>query len=283
VPVLAIDPETPTTLYAVTDGERVFKSTDAGGTWSDATTAPLPEVRVWNPIALALDPTTPGTLYAATAYRDTGCDCGPYYYGLFKSTNAGGTWSAITTGLQGSGRVRTLALDPTTPGTLYVAIGGWGVNKSTDGGNNWSAFSVGLASDVNALVVDPTMPGRLYAGTGGGGVFEIEQVQQPSCFGDCSRTASVAVNDIITLVDIALGTAQPSACADGVPIGGDVTVAVIIQAVNNALSGCPVPPTPTITPTSTITPTPTITATPTRVGFCGDMHSTCTPTPTAAH
>ena len=78
----------------------------------------------------------------------------------------------------------------------------------------------------------------MYAGTNGGGVFAIEQVP-PSCVGDCDGTDTVAINDLITLVNIALGTAQPSACPNGgLPIGGEVDVAVIIQAVNNALNGC---------------------------------------------
>jgi len=50
---------------------------------------------------------------------------------------------------------------------------------------------------------------------------------------------TVAINDLITLVNIALGTAEPVACAGGgLPIGGEVDVAVIMEAVNNALSGC---------------------------------------------
>ena len=49
----------------------------------------------------------------------------------------------------------------------------------------------------------------------------------------------MTINDLITLVNIALGTAQPSACPNGdLPLGGEVNVAVIIQAVNNALNGC---------------------------------------------
>ncbi len=36
---LAIDPATPTTLYAVTYVSGVFKSNDAGGTWNAATPA----------------------------------------------------------------------------------------------------------------------------------------------------------------------------------------------------------------------------------------------------
>ena len=50
----------------------------------------------------------------------------------------------------------------------------------------------------------------------------------------------MTVNELITLVDIALGAAPPAACSDGgLPIGGEVNVAVVIQAVNNALDGCP--------------------------------------------
>jgi hypothetical protein len=59
------------------------------------------------------------------------------------------------------------------------------------------------------------------------------------CVGDCGGTRTVVVNDIITLVNIALGNAQPSACPKGIPSGAQVDVALIIRAVNSALSGCP--------------------------------------------
>ena len=65
----------------------------------------------------------------------------------------------------------------------------------------------------------------------------------------------MAVDDVITLVNIALGTAQPPACPDGVPSAAEVNIAVIIQAVNNALKGCPAPPataTPTASPRGTL-------------------------------
>jgi hypothetical protein len=58
------------------------------------------------------------------------------------------------------------------------------------------------------------------------------------CVGDCSGTHTVAVNDIIILVNIALGNASASTCAHGVPSGAEVNVALIIQSVNNALNGC---------------------------------------------
>ena len=274
---LALDPTGSGTLYVGTSEVycsglcqsfgRLFKSTDGGDTWS---IGGLPG----GITALVIDPTTPTTLYAGTT------SCGGEFCGgaVGKSTDGGATWT--DTGL--SGTIAALALDPTTPRTVYAA-GGSGVFKSTDGANSWVAVdNTGLTNtSVTALAIDPTTPGTLYAGTFGGGVFDIEQAPPFFCIGDCAGMSTVAISDLITLVNMALGAAQ-AACPNGVPSGAEVTVALIIQAVNNALNGCLVSPTPTITATPTTTPKPTITPTPTRVGFCGDMHSTCTPTPTAA-
>ena len=62
---LAIDPATPSTLYAGTGGGGVFKSTNGGGTWGAVNTG-LTDTVVF---ALAIDPATPGTLYAGTMAR----------------------------------------------------------------------------------------------------------------------------------------------------------------------------------------------------------------------
>jgi hypothetical protein len=61
------------------------------------------------------------------------------------------------------------------------------------------------------------------------------------CTGDCDGDHSVTVDEIITLVNIALGSAEASACPNGVPTGATVDITLIIQAVNNALSTCPAP------------------------------------------
>ena len=62
VTALAINPTTPTTLYAGTQESGVFKSTDSGGTWAAANTG-LTDLHI---DALAINPTTPATLYAGT-------------------------------------------------------------------------------------------------------------------------------------------------------------------------------------------------------------------------
>ncbi len=167
---LAIDPTTPSTLYAGTYGAGVLKSVDSGGTWVPANTG-LPNPPDLYVNALAIDPTTPSTIYA-----------GASGYGVFKSVDSGVTWAAVNTGLT-SGNVSTLAIDPTTPSTIYAGtfptffhgqppIGG-GVFKSTDSGATWAATNTGLTNlIVTALAINPTTPAILYAATSGGGVFK---------------------------------------------------------------------------------------------------------------
>ena len=75
------------------------------------------------------------------------------------------------------GRIQALAIDPTTPGTLYAGTWAGGVFKSTNGGAAWSAVNTGLTNtEVFALAIDPVTPSMLYAGTWGGGVFAMQQL-----------------------------------------------------------------------------------------------------------
>lgn len=74
------------------------------------------------------------------------------------------------------------------------------------------------------------------------GAYEsgAEPPSTEACVGDCDGSGEVTVNEIITMVNIALGSAEPSACPSGIPSGTAVDIALIIQAVSNALTtGCP--------------------------------------------
>ncbi len=85
---------------------------------------------------------------------------------------------------------------------------------------------------------------RGYARPGSGhtqcsiGAYEADAVSPEPCVGDCNGTGSTTVDELITLVNIALGTVQAPACPHGVPSGAAVDVALILQAVNKALNGC---------------------------------------------
>ena len=88
---LAIDPVTPTTLYAALtdDPAAVFKSTDGGSSWSASNTG-LTDLAVG---VLIVDPTIPTTLYA-------GGHPGASDTGVFKSVDGGASWH--TAGLTGT-------------------------------------------------------------------------------------------------------------------------------------------------------------------------------------
>jgi PKD repeat protein/photosystem II stability/assembly factor-like uncharacterized protein len=188
---LAIDPATPTTLYAGTEN-GVFKSANGGENWGKVNTG-LTNTSVFS---LAIDPATPTTLYAATpggVFKSTNSGenwskintglTSPYTYtlaidsmtpttlyagtsgGVFKSTNGGGTWSAVNTGMAAT-YVTTLAIDPVTSTTLYA--GYKGTFKSTDGGGNWISVNPVTTNTIRSLVIDPVTPTTLYTGTNGG-------------------------------------------------------------------------------------------------------------------
>lgn len=60
------------------------------------------------------------------------------------------------------------------------------------------------------------------------------------CVGDCNGDCEVAINEILTAVNIALGTADPSSCLAFFDSGGPRIPEVpdLIAAVNSALNGC---------------------------------------------
>jgi len=227
---LAIDPVTPSTLYAGTGdrysaynvGHGVFKSTDAGVTWGTANAGLPPSTSVFG---LAIDPTTRSTLYAGTDR------------GVFKSTDGASRWQAVNTGLPGN-TVFALVIDPITPSTLYAGVHGGGVFKSGDAGATWAAANAGLANTVvTALVIDPSTPNTLHAGTSGG-VFSIQQVA--ACSGDCNIDGTVTVDELITGVNIALSARPVGVCPSfDTDDDGLVTVEELIAGVNSALNGCP--------------------------------------------
>ena len=117
---LALDPHTPTTLYAGISYGGVFRSTDSGDHWT-AVNAGLTNPYV---PSLAITPLTPTILYAGTRGG-----------GVFRSTDSGDHWTAVNTGLT-STQVYSVAINPLTPSTLYAGTRGDGIFRSTDSGDD---------------------------------------------------------------------------------------------------------------------------------------------------
>jgi hypothetical protein len=75
---------------------------------------------------------------------------------------------------------------------------------------------------------------------GDAGVQTALQDTRPPCLGDCNDDRSVTINEIVTLVNITLGTTSIAACTAGNgSADAAVTVDEILRALNNALGSCP--------------------------------------------
>ena len=61
-----------------------------------------------------------------------------------------------------------------------------------------------------------------------------------ACVGACAQPGMVTVNDLLTVIQIAAGQMPVSACPSADPNhDGQVSLEEVLQAVNNALDGCP--------------------------------------------
>ena len=70
------------------------------------------------------------------------------------------------------------------------------------------------------------------------GAYEFDSPGPSPCVGDCNNDGRVTVDEILTLVNMALGNAEMSECEIGdANKDGLITVDEILPAVNNALNG----------------------------------------------
>ena len=146
-----------------------------GGVWKTVDAG-----RVWEPIfdsqpiasigALAVAPSAPDVVYVGSG-ESTLRDSTGYGNGMYKSTDAGKTWTHI--GLDDTQHIGKVAVHPKNPNIVFVAAIGHlyaasperGVFRSTDGGKTWKKV---LFKDENVgaveVVIDPVNPQVVYAG-----------------------------------------------------------------------------------------------------------------------
>ena len=169
-------PSDPRTVYAATcrgtnelkdhpTAFGVYKSGRGGapGSWAGTNDAAMKN-RAVNDIAV--HPKNHNIVYAATAQG-----------GLFKTTNAGGAWTAVPALAKYD--VRSVAVDPVDPRTVYAGLQKGGVYRSSDDGKTWHPMMEGMDNNqsVWALVVDP-LDRKPWAGTRESGVFRWDSLEQ---------------------------------------------------------------------------------------------------------
>ncbi len=165
--VLAVTgvPGDPYTFYFGAVAGGVFKSTDAGATWTPLTDkTPIMSVG-----AIAVAPSNHNVLYVGTGEAAPRGDI-TYGNGVFKSTDGGKSW--VSVGLSDTRQIGALIVDPNDPNTVLVAAlghafgpnGQRGVYRTTDGGKNWTRV-LSHGNDTGAIDVafDPHNSKTVYA------------------------------------------------------------------------------------------------------------------------
>lgn len=167
ITALALHPESKDIMYAGASVGGIWKSEDRGYTWEVI----FEEPGALSIGALAIAKSSPEVIYAGTGESNATATSGAFFgNGIYKSEDGGATWSHI--GLDASGHIGRIAVDPNDPDRVFVAVAGdlygksqeRGVYRSLNGGETWKRTL--FVSDSTAcidLVMDPTDDQVLYA------------------------------------------------------------------------------------------------------------------------
>ncbi|MDX2184561.1 MAG: hypothetical protein SFW08_11330 [Gemmatimonadaceae bacterium] len=156
----------PHVYYAGAASGGIWKSTDGGVHW-----APIFDGQAVSSIgAITVAPSDPNVVWVGTgeSWIRSNISVG---YGVYRSTDAGKTWSRI--GLETSGRISRVVVHPTNPDMAWVAVQGHGyapqtergIWRTSDAGKTWEkVLFVSDSAGASDLVMHPTNPRILYAG-----------------------------------------------------------------------------------------------------------------------
>ena len=155
----------PDTFYFGSVGGGVWKSVNAGRTWTPI----FDSTNVASIGGIGVAPSDPNVIYVGTGEADMR-DSIAYGNGVFKSTDAGKTWKHV--GLENTKQIGRIIVDPKNPDTVFVAVLGLaygsnpdrGVYRSRDGGATWQKVLF-KNEDIGAidLAFDPTDSRTVYA------------------------------------------------------------------------------------------------------------------------
>jgi photosystem II stability/assembly factor-like uncharacterized protein len=153
----APDPANPSHIYLGTLSGWMYESQDSGAHWTQLSNIDNRSDLVLDNILV--DPKNPQTLLVGAWVL------GSKDGGLYRSSDAGHTWSSVKD-MKGQS-IRALTRSDSNPETI-VAGTIQGVFQSTDNGDHWSRISPqenAEIHEVESIAIDPKNPKIIYAGT----------------------------------------------------------------------------------------------------------------------
>jgi len=159
-------PDEPHTFYMGTTGGGVWKTVDAGETWTNISDGFF---GVGSIGAVAVAESDKNVIFVGTGSNAPRGNVSPGD-GVYKSTDGGKTWKKV--GLADAGQISRIRIHPSNPDVVYVAALGHifgpnserGIFRTTDGGKTWEkVLFVSDRTGASDLAMDVTNPRILYA------------------------------------------------------------------------------------------------------------------------
>jgi len=162
---LAVDPVHPDTWFVAAASGGVWKTDNAGNTWTPV----FDKEGSYSIGSVKIDPNDPLSVWVGTGENNSQRSVS-YGDGVYHSTDGGKSWSNV--GLKDSEHIGGIAIDPRDGNVVYVAAQGplWrsggdrGLYKTTDAGKSWNrVLNVDDWTGINEVALDPRNPDVIYA------------------------------------------------------------------------------------------------------------------------
>ncbi|MEM9466448.1 MAG: glycosyl hydrolase [Actinomycetota bacterium] len=162
---LAVHPTKPSTWYVAVGSGGVWKTTNAGTTW----TSVFDDQRSYSIGCIAIDPNRPDTVWVGTGEAVSGRHVA-WGDGVYRSDDGGTTWRHV--GLATSEHIGAILIDPRDGDVVHVAAEGplWstggerGLFTTRDGGTTWEhSLAIDDDTGVTSAVFAPDDPDTIHA------------------------------------------------------------------------------------------------------------------------